>query len=712
MLLKFNSLNNISVQDKNIIFVIDKSGSMGNNLPSLNYPITENTVKSRLKQIIADNTTENDLISLITFSDNDKVETVFSGMSKKHDLSKLIDKITTDGCTEFSNALVNVNKIYENLKDINDNLYVVFFTDGCLCPDTESERQLISEEMDKIGKVASVYANIGFGSYYDVDLLNDMSSKAVNGITVHESSINDFSKDVLDIINQRFTKCSIQNISSKSDINILYDPVTKSIIGKKDLSGLKINPDSLVYSTNSISNIELTDNSWKVEEVTNNNIYQFDYAIAYTHLLNGDNAFAINHLQKTNNDKYFINKISECFTLEERKQLLEELKQAVYEPSVRMKEGKHNTKSLNGRKMSFMSLLNVLSTDRESLMLPINYYKRIGLAVDHSDSLFIKDKQHPSKISKYLSYTEDKLNVNIKFMITGHVDIPDNELKKVGLVNKPEAAIYRDMTLIKDGKPNVDEITVVVSPSTFSKLIVDLPKSAFKIKDESRFILDIYPKKMNVLNLSEAMDSISIDKILQNVITINQLKAKLKVLRSLQKENDIVIEEDKQKTIKESKRLLVFLDDKQKSLLESYGLKGFTYNPINKVKYIKDNTDYYTRKDYSFNIDGWSSLPSVQDSVSGKKKNEPAIYMKQVYDDMISILNNCDIYKKENILSKTIESLEEQLLITKNFLSTVKMTYTLISDKSLNDLDIDKKGNYRKDNMYIKKQKIQEEYTV
>ena len=131
---------------------------------------------------------------------------------------------STLGCTCFSEPLQEVGVVIEDLKALCPNFSVNLFTDGCPVVPWSYK-----EEVDRIHKAIDAWKNeiialntIGYGNYYDAELLKAMAAKSVFGQFVHNSKISDLS----DIFTHNYTKVSgmtletVEVLSAGADIVI------------------------------------------------------------------------------------------------------------------------------------------------------------------------------------------------------------------------------------------------------------------------------------------------------------------------------------------------------------------------------------------------------------------------------------------------------------------------------------------------------------
>ena len=167
------------------VHVLDRSGSMNGLIDQL---IEE--VKLTLDQI-----SDEDYVSIVWFSGANECKTLFKGSKKDKALYQKLDTLkSTVGLTCFSEPMKEVNEIIEDLYDTCPNISITLFTDGQpVVPwnEDEEERRIFSE-IEKMKDKVLALNTIGYGYYYNQDLLRRMSSMTSFGSAIHSSKINEY----------------------------------------------------------------------------------------------------------------------------------------------------------------------------------------------------------------------------------------------------------------------------------------------------------------------------------------------------------------------------------------------------------------------------------------------------------------------------------------------------------------------------------------
>ena len=168
--IKADELPKEKMTGSNLVFLIDTSGSM-------NYYEKLGLLKESLL-LFAENLTENDTISIVTYSGNESV--ILEGV-KGNDyktISEAIDTLSAYGSTNGEGGIKKAYEIAEKYKDGHSNSRIIMCSDGDLNVGITSEDDLI--ELVEKNRDSGVYLSVlgfGLGNYKD----NKMEALADNG---------------------------------------------------------------------------------------------------------------------------------------------------------------------------------------------------------------------------------------------------------------------------------------------------------------------------------------------------------------------------------------------------------------------------------------------------------------------------------------------------------------------------------------------------
>lgn len=154
----------------NLVFLVDVSGSMENE--DKLYLLIDSL------ELLVDNLTENDTVSLVTYASSDRV--VFEGLkgNQKEEILSALNKLTAGGSTYGEGGIERAYKIAEKYKDGHSNSRIIMCSDGDLnvgMHSVDDLTDLIEKKREK-GIYLSVLG-FGAGNYKD----NRMEALADNG---------------------------------------------------------------------------------------------------------------------------------------------------------------------------------------------------------------------------------------------------------------------------------------------------------------------------------------------------------------------------------------------------------------------------------------------------------------------------------------------------------------------------------------------------
>lgn len=166
-----------------IIFVIDVSGSMDDNVSTENYSLTKlDLVKHSVKTLINLMNSLHD-VCVITFNDRINLIQSFINMTEdnKNKVISKIDGLRSGGSTNIWGGLELALKEIYNLKEDNINVNIALLTDGI--PNINPSKGLIPTMISKMNEldIKHSYTISTFGFGYDID------SKLLNLISKHGS---------------------------------------------------------------------------------------------------------------------------------------------------------------------------------------------------------------------------------------------------------------------------------------------------------------------------------------------------------------------------------------------------------------------------------------------------------------------------------------------------------------------------------------------
>jgi len=669
------------------IHIIDRSGSMYREI---------NKLIENVKQTL-DVMSDDDLVSVIWFSGKSQYKTLLKGASKNTpNIKELLDSLkSTLDCTCFSEALNEADVIIDDLIKLQPNIAITLFTDGCpVVPDLQQELKDISDIVEKLsGKVIAINT-VGYGAYYDADLLDSISNKTALGKRFHSDNIDEY----MPIFEGNYTIYNdlVQNSVEieQADSNIFYMSRNSSTLtkGKMKINFLNksknqffiIGPDKNEFKfTFNDTEYDSKDINKSIISTTAVNLY---YGLAYE-MVSRRSADAKYVIANTK-DKYLYDKFINSFTSTERQDMINELKNATFKGGAsRLIDGEIPANYIPPKNaFCFMNLLAILQKDEKNVFIPVKDYNRIGLKVTDTFNLFKANDEEVETSFTNLVWNEKQLNLSLRYMVNGTVSINPQSADRVGLPHNVDSRIYRNQTIIKDGYLNIPKFEGKLTEETYKEILKYQKNNkasvvrAIKTLNDGRRLVKFNLNLIPLINeeLAENLDSTI---ILNEVTDLNKFKAAAKVLKYL---IDKSTERKSEWTGKDN----TILTESQIEVLKEHGLNPkYDYVGVNNETAEKNENDYYESRLIEFALKGWSTLPPVEKVINAdiSKLNQPGSVMREYYDSFKD-LSYTDLEKK--LADFKIKVLNLQSSLAFNKLSKV------LTSTWWNDCEVDNKGYY------------------
>ncbi|SHI99168.1 hypothetical protein SAMN02745163_01186 [Clostridium cavendishii DSM 21758] len=522
-----------------------------------------------------------------------------------------------------------------------------------------------------------------------------------------KKSLLNIGKEEFMVIEFNYPRGNLEPISiyAKDKIIIYLDRISYSVT----TGSLNIIPSNKVYNKLYIISTDKLDFNFNINEDTFSsinikaNLNDFDinnllYLLTYDEYVKGNQKRALDILSYNLKDKYLTNLVKDSFTVKERKRASEHLLSACHNRKIKLSDKWSKARMLEGRlessktlssKFCIMELLNVLSED-DAKFVPLTQkeYKRIGKKIVDNYNAFKPDRENKMFSNfKDLVFTKEKLNVSIRYPISGYVTINPRLCKKVGLsTNKFKAKIYREQTIIKDAEINSNIIKALVTNKTLNYLKSLDIKDLFVIYDKNYYSLLGYTLiyinlyRLPIINSNYILKGNNLDELLEIVYTQRINECKLKVTKFFM-----------------DKLPLPSIDTgytiNQKELLESYGLdyKGI-YNGIDNNISQEINSSY-SYKIFDFYIKGFSTLPKVESVINKIKMLKKLNKAEVIMADYINWLENNNIIASYDDLKKLFNEQKDIILTNIRLLTEIKLIKVLTGD-FWNGLELSTNGNY------------------
>lgn len=592
------------------IHIIDRSGSMSGNIDEL----IEN-----VKETI-DFMSSEDFVSVIWFASAGQYKTLIKGARKDDSIKVLLDSIkSTLGCTCFSDPLKEVSEIINELSPICANFNITLFTDGePVCPWN------VSEEEEKINKAIDLYYDkvmaintIGYGYYYNKELLTNISQRSEFGQMIHSSQIKEYA-DIFSHNYERIKDLIVDPVEiTAKDTQILYIGTNNSKLINNNIkfNMLEKKKNQFVIIANDDKDFDFeyqgeVYNSIDGEKISISTINNILYAYAYQSYYIGYRDLCLDIICKNLNDKALVDMHMESFTKSEVANYLKELKRAVFKPKYRLKDGECGENYLPAEDATCVfDLLKYLSNNDAKYVYSSNYNRISRKSSDEFNLFTYDDKLHCTDMSE-LILNDKELNVSLRSKLTGKVKLNPRATSKVGLPSEVNSYVFRNQTIIKDGNLNVEHIKILLSNDKFEDFKQKFENVTIQLVEKTdsyiMFIIDL--TTLPIINKKYAKLNTEAAYILDKLKVLNIESLKLKVIEQY---------------LKELNKTDTYTQE-QLEILNNHGLDiNLCYNGVKNVLTEKNEDDFYIARQMDFSIKGLSSLPSVnavKKKIDGEKK--------------------------------------------------------------------------------------------
>lgn len=614
----------------NHIWIYDRSGSMCGDLSSL------------CKQLISlsKKIPKGDTFTLGWFSSKGDFNWILKGFKITDNTDyKFIEEAinknsTTKNLTCFSEILADTKTVIDDLSVFSKVFSFSFFTDGYpVVNDYALEIKEIFEAIKNIkGKISSAML-IGYGSYYNKELMMQMSEK-LGAILIHSSEVNEYSQNIVKLVKLSETceeKQEIEPLFDNSDCISVFSVSEQGAIplsieeGKIYVSPEKNKPVNIYYLTKNEPNKK----SW--EKI---NINELDFSSENSMVKAIYSSVLILCQQmKTNiameimgvvGDKSIIDKLNNAFLVEEFGETENFISKAINDVSFRFCNGKDTSYLPKADAFCVYDALTILSNDGEAAFFPYHKdfnYEKTGVKSSEKDgySKFEVDKTSKCPFSS-LVWNESRLNLSVLTSIKGSIKLREIEgvkPKDAGLEENFSTFVYRNYMFINDGHTHIKKFYVCSSENTYKVF-----------KNEGIVVDDDFKKsKTYAINLSSLPcinrsiigDKIYAEDLCKNVLAEQRLKGEIKALKWLK---DDVLEK-----IEGNEEKISTFSDFQNKFLKDNGIntdKGGSYAPPSEKS---EPVDWYMAKTFDIKLKGIATLPTVKnviEKIASGKTRTPA----------------------------------------------------------------------------------------
>lgn len=690
------------------MFVIDRSGSMSGTLSKL------------IKQLHAavDLLGKEDLVTVAWFSGAGSNGIVVQASPVTETVHKLIDSInSTMGLTCFSEILEKLNTTNKAIKAVCPQSAIHIFTDGqpVVSWSVEQEKQRAIVQLTELVTDGVIAVNtVGYGNYYNRDLLMAMSDVSEHGLFTHSTNIEQYYQSLLNSIElcNGLTSTGIEVFCQGSDI--LYAGKVNSIHSEHmKLSRLDKEKNGIFVVRDNTTPIIVDDVDVYVEKSTQKEeqdlILDFFYAYAEQEYYRGRRQVALDIIVNNAKDKAIADAMINAFTNDE----IADVQTMLRDASAGVGRFTDGTCSVGylPKKDAFclMDMFNaMIQSSGDNFYVPYSKntgvsYERVTRKVEDNFDSFVASDEEVKQSVEGLVWNKDRLNLSLRFTINGIVKLNPKAAKAVGLLDTQNVFSYRTHTFVKDGQLNIKKAEFIVSPDVLAylqskakKLITVVSVEGEDLGGSSRIVINL--SKLPVINRTYIDNSDSLDDLLNIALRITKNEAAQKAVGILIDE----IYENGKASLSKKQGIFAAYTLEQIRVLEEHGIrKDGTYGGVDKEVASSADSDSYETKSIIFQIKGAASLPSAKDfkaMMEGTKKvNAPGEFMISAWKATTALFTDTELSSPTKAVLEravTIEKeLRKRLSADRQYLATIKMAKVLTGD-FFHGLTQDDKGNY------------------
>ena len=571
------------------IIVIDVSGSMGNDLPSLRTHL-----KNKLSTLVG----EKDTVSILWFSGKGEFgilqEAVpVRSLSDLSTLHKAIDKwLQPVGLTGFKEPIQETIALINRLKKSDPSFLINFFfmSDGY---DNQWSKNEILNVTKELGAHVDNSVFVEYGWNCDRNLLSKMAESAGGSLVFSERFENyqtvfdgELSKDI------RGGKKILFKLDNKPSLGYAF-----AYDNTGTLVSYAVNENDEILVPESIGDVHYFTSERGEDDITIDTQVYFGLATLSQRMLANEIFTVLGSM----GDVYLVNRFVNAFSKQDYTDFQNECISQGLDVNSRCKSGVDMNAVPKEDAFTILDLMQILSDDDNNLIYPQHEafgYKRIGAGSkqrDESVKFEIADKNKGYPISGIV-FNEDRPNLSFRVKYDGYVNLPEKR-DEFGLPEKIKSYIYRNYTIIRDGIVNIRKLPVSLTQKTIDVLreenLIDASTQAGEV-----FVLDV--SKVPVINRN-MVKSVSAKETFTKVFNLEKLKATQKVLKFYRD----------QYAPKKSEGFSVIYGEDAAAWLKEIGVTD--YNGFNPPSDSVPMNDVYTATELKIAVKGLSSLPSVND---------------------------------------------------------------------------------------------------
>jgi hypothetical protein len=588
------------VDRRNWVYILDFSGSMGWTLD----PLAQHVMTEIRKVPVGDTVTIGWFSGVGYFGWIVKGSQII-GQESYEIIDRMIQgNLYTRNTTCFSEILKDVDQVVKDLSAFSDVFNLLFFTDGCpVVPSVTAEVTAVEKAITAIASRLSAALFIGYGNYYNRELMKDMAGWA-GGALVHSRDLNTTQQQVDDFM--------IDGLVSAGRVEIVLDEDAELAFALNGNQVVTLNiPASFIVSA------PIGTKVWAItKEIKGGNIPAVDitakYAAAAALTREGQLGQAMEILGEIG-DVHLIDRLDSAFTLDDIGETEAEIVRAVVDEDVRFQKGKVANYVPPADAFCLLDVLDMLMNDPIAKFYPQDKrwkYQRIGPKMKKENKYPRFRPDNDGCDLNTLMWSSKALNLSVLAKTNGTILLGQGAAK-YRLPGAFPTHKWNNYALISDGRCNVPVVPMSFSKETYDMLKVHGMVIEDWVDESTIYAVDM--TKVPVMNRAIAEGYKKAEDVVRLVIEGYKLRARLKVLGYYYNEA----------TAGKKVVSIKGYNEEQSKFLDTKGIdKSGAYSPHReKVKPV----DFIEVNQFEIKVKGLSSLPKVKavlDRIEAIKKDE------------------------------------------------------------------------------------------
>lgn len=459
----------------------DRSGSMYGDIKDL-----VKNIKETLKLM-----DEGDFLTVLWYSGRKQNGVVIEGhrVTKTEGELEYLESLlkkhnTTLGCTMYSEVIDLANSMITKYSNLSGNAAISFFTDGGV---NEESKKSVFESVERIvaNPNCMSFNTIGYGRYYDADILKDMAALSPQGQYFHNTNIKDYlesySKKIE--INKGYSvgTIDIKNVDNKElDVFFMTDNTStvKTLKPNETIQFRASKRDAKILTNGKIS-IDVKDVDFNetsilspdidAKKVRKDSFEKIVYGMANAYYQANKRDNALDLIEFDLKDLNLYRKLANAFTTTEVGEASEFAKRAFADSDARQPN------TITGSISDGISVIQILNKASDlDMKFDINVvregYKNISQKREVEQNLFVETtSENIIPVSDIKFNTKGKLNASVLLTRNGYLDLTQVDNKPKELDEQFFTRRYNNYNIIQDGSYRASTLPIISDSNIGSK---------------------------------------------------------------------------------------------------------------------------------------------------------------------------------------------------------------------------------------------------